>query len=217
MANENPDEDDTLSAGEFSAWLDDMQSALRGERDADVPCGTCTACCTSSQFVHIAPDETDTLAHVPTELLFPAPRMPRGHVLLGYDEHGHCPMLVDNACSIYEHRPRTCRSYDCRVFSATGVEVADDNKRLIAERTRRWRFEFPQRVDHSRYDAAHAAATYLRDHRDELPPDLLPTSDTQLAVEAIEVCETFFRSDTADGTPSAVEQLRLELSRQVRQ
>ena len=26
------------------------------------------------------PDETDTLAHIPRELLFPAPRMPRGHV-----------------------------------------------------------------------------------------------------------------------------------------
>ena len=60
-----------------------------------MPCGTCTACCTSSQFVHIGPDEVDTLAHIPAELLFPAPRMPKGHVLLGYDERGHCPMLID--------------------------------------------------------------------------------------------------------------------------
>ena len=98
-------DDSELSAGNFSSWLGEMQDALRGERESDVPCDGCTACCTSSQFVHIAPDETDTLAHIPPELLFPAPRMPPGHVLMGYDEHGHCPMLVDNRCSIYEHRP----------------------------------------------------------------------------------------------------------------
>src|SRR6476659_10784222 len=77
MANE-PD----LAAGDFSTWLSGMQAALRGDEDADVPCGTCTACCTSSQFVHIEPDEADALAHIPAALLFPAPRLPKGHVLL---------------------------------------------------------------------------------------------------------------------------------------
>ena len=97
-----------------------------------MPCNGCTACCTSSQFVHIGPDETDTLAHIPAELLFPAPLRPRGHVLMGYDERGHCPMLIDNRCSIYEHRPQTCRTYDCRVFPAAGVELEDEDKVLIA-------------------------------------------------------------------------------------
>jgi hypothetical protein len=83
-----------LDAGDFSSWLVEIQAALRAERAAEVPCGGCTACCTSSQFVHVGPDETDTLAHIPAELLFPAPRMPEGHVLLGYDERGHCPMLI---------------------------------------------------------------------------------------------------------------------------
>ena len=32
-------------------------------------------------------------------------------------------MLVDGRCSIYEHRPRTCRTYDCRIFTATGLDV----------------------------------------------------------------------------------------------
>ncbi len=67
-----------LAAGDFSAWLGEMQAAIRGERASDVPCGTCTACCTSSQFIHIGPDESDTLAHIPGELLFPAPRLPAG-------------------------------------------------------------------------------------------------------------------------------------------
>ena len=49
-----------LPAGDFSPWLADMQRAVRGERGMDVPCNGCTACCRSSQFVHIAPDEADT-------------------------------------------------------------------------------------------------------------------------------------------------------------
>lgn len=54
--NEEPD----LPAGDFSAWMAEMLGALRGERSAYVPCGGCTACCTSSQFVHIGPDESGT-------------------------------------------------------------------------------------------------------------------------------------------------------------
>ena len=64
--------------------------------------------------------------------------------VLGYDERGHCPMLVDGACSIYEHRPRTCRTYDCRVFPAAGVEP-DADKAPSPTRARRWRFTDPTR------------------------------------------------------------------------
>jgi len=132
----------------FSEWLDEFDVAS----DADVPCGACTACCTSSQFVHIAPDETETLARVPVALRFPAPGLPAGHVVLGYDERGHCPMLIDGACSIYEHRPRTCRTYDCRVFAVTGVEP--EGQPAIAAQVRKWRFEIDEP---ERWDAARAA------------------------------------------------------------
>ena len=64
--------------------------------------------------------------------------MPEGHLLLGFDEHGRCPMLVRGACSIYESRPRTCRTYDCRVFAAAGV--TPDEQPDIAAQVRRWRF-----------------------------------------------------------------------------
>ena len=74
-----------LDAGDFGRWWRGLAAALAGEADSDVPCDGCTACCRSSQFVHIAPDELDTLAHIPHELRFPAPGRP-GHVLLGYDE-----------------------------------------------------------------------------------------------------------------------------------
>jgi Fe-S-cluster containining protein len=176
---------DDLPAGRFSEWLDGMQAALRGERESDVPCEGCTACCTSSQFVHIGPDETDTLAHIPRQLLFPAPRLPAGHVVLGYDERGHCPMLTAEGCSIYEHRPRTCRTYDCRVFPAAGVEP-DDPDGAIARRARRWRFAFPTELDEQEHAAVRAAATYIREHRPSAT-----VNQTQVAVHAVERHESF--------------------------
>jgi hypothetical protein len=192
-----------LDAGDFSAWMLETRRAVRGDRpdrSVDVPCNGCTACCTSSQFVHIEPDETDTLSRIPAELVFPAPLMPRGHVLLGYDERGHCPMLIDNRCSIYEHRPRTCRTYDCRVFPATGIDVDDDpDKALIAQRVKRWRFTFPEPTDQIEHDATVAAATFLAEHRDLFPDGVVPSTATQRAVLAIEIHDVFLRRDAATG------------------
>ena len=127
-------EQQDLPAGEFSSWLRRTRSALVEESGADVPCGECNACCRSSYFIHIRPEETRTLSRIPKKLLFPAPGLPKGNVLLGYDEHGRCPMLIDDKCSIYEHRPQTCRNYDCRIFSAAGIAAGDDDKALITQR-----------------------------------------------------------------------------------
>jgi len=160
--------DDDLDAGIFSDWLASMQGALDGAHDADVPCDGCTACCRSSQFVTVAPDETDTLARIPRSLRFPAPGLPKGHVVLGYDERGHCPMLIDDRCSIYEHRPRTCRTYDCRVFAAAGVEPDRERQAEIAARVRRWRFSEPTDADRAAHAAVRAAAQGA-DERDPVP------------------------------------------------
>jgi uncharacterized protein len=129
-------------AGEFSAWLGELAAALRGEGDTDVACGSCVACCSSGQFIHLGPDEVDALAHIPAELLFPAPRLPKGNVLMGYDEHGRCPMLGEAGCTIYAHRPRTCRTYDCRVFPATGLLPDEPEKAAIAARASEWEFSY---------------------------------------------------------------------------
>jgi Fe-S-cluster containining protein len=181
-------DDMPIDAGELSAWLRGMEAALLDERAVDVPCGTCVACCASSQFVHVAPDETDALAHIPHELLFPAPRMPAGHVLLGYDEHGRCPMLRDDGCSIYAHRPRTCRTYDCRVFPATGIEPGGGQE-PIARRARRWRFDHPTAADRTEHEALRSVAASL--------PEEAGTP-AQRAVRAIEVYVDASRSGRAD-------------------
>ncbi len=187
---DDPTDAPDLPAGDFSAWLTGMRAAIRGDAASDVPCGTCTACCTSSQFVHVGPDEIDTLAHIPRAVLFPAPGLPAGHVLMGYDERGHCPMLIDDACSIYDHRPRTCRTYDCRVFAAAGVELDDADKQGIALRARRWRFRYASPTDHLQHDAVRAAARSLRDDLEHRPSDRASISATQLAVRAVDVAHT---------------------------
>jgi Fe-S-cluster containining protein len=178
--------DGVLAAGDFSSWMTEIQGAIRGDHGSDVPCDGCTACCTSSQFIHVGPDESDTLAHIPADLLFPAPGRPPGHVVLGYDERGHCPMLIDDKCSIYEHRPRTCRTYDCRIFPATGLDIDDADKTQIADRARRWRFSYHTDADRLQHDAVRAAATTLQAQADRRPGRAVPTNSTQLAVRAIE-------------------------------
>jgi hypothetical protein len=180
------DDDDELPAGDFSTWLGEFAAALRGERVADVPCGGCTACCASSQFVHVAPDETDTLAHIPGELLVPAPGMPHGHVVLGYDGHGRCPMLGDEGCTIYEHRPRACRTYDCRVFAAAGVEIEGD-KVLLGRRVRRWRFDHPTGADRQLHDAVRLAARRLDSEPVAVGNRTGRRPPAEIAVRAVEV------------------------------
>jgi Fe-S-cluster containining protein len=195
LVNNDAIDDDSQPAGVFSVWLDEIRSALRGERGSDVPCNGCTACCTSSQFIHIGPDETDTLAHIPSTLLFPAPRLPIGHVLLGYAENGHCPMLIEGACSIYEHRPLTCRTYDCRIFPAAGVEIEDEQQVAIARRASRWQFDFSSDADRRKHDAVRAAARFAREHPEALPDGVASANPTRLAVLAIERHEDFLDSE----------------------
>jgi uncharacterized protein len=197
--------DGDVPAGDFSTWVVEMQSALRGGRGSAVPCDGCTACCTASQFVHIGPDETETLSHIPAELRFPAPGLPSGHVVLGYDEHGRCPMLIDNQCSIYDHRPRTCRTYDCRVFPAAGLRIDDDAKVLLARRAERWRFSHPTELDRNQHAAVRAAATFLRDHAELLPPGSVSTTTTGLAVQAVAVHDAFLRRDETKNETSVVD------------
>jgi len=196
--------DPELPAGDFGEWLVSTRAAARGEADAVVPCDGCTACCTASQFVHIAPDELDALAHIPSELLAPAPGRPPGHVVLGYDGLGRCPMLVDGRCSIYEHRPRTCRTYDCRVFAATAVRDEEPRKVEITRRVGRWRFFVTGADDATRLAAVRAAAAFLDAHADELG-GAVPGPAASRAALALALHERFLGHDPGRGTLTVIE------------
>ncbi len=194
-------DDGPLAAGDFSTWIVDMQGAIRGDRASEVPCNGCTACCTSSQFVLVEPDEADALAHIPVELVFPAPRMPPGHVVLGYDARGALPDARRRPVLDLRAPPAACRTYDCRIFPAAGVEVdeGDRDKAAIALRARRWQFGFPTADDRFRHEATHRAARFLTAHPECLPGGSVP-SPTGIAVLATEIYELFLHTDELGAT-----------------
>jgi Fe-S-cluster containining protein len=183
-----------IPAGPFSAWFQRARASLASDVGADVPCGDCTACCTASMYVHVRPDETGPRAAIPPHLLTTVPRLPEGHRVMGWDAHGHCPMLKSNSCSIYADRPQTCRDFDCRVFAATGVEPLD--KPLIAARARRWRFEHPTARDRTEHAAVRAAAECLREHAAAFTTWKIPTNPIQFAVLALKASGAFLDDPT---------------------
>jgi Fe-S-cluster containining protein len=190
---ERPD----LPAGEFSSWLRSTWTTLLDDSGADVPCGGCTACCTSSYFIHVGPDETRALARIPAELLFAAPDLPKGNVLMGYDEDGRCPMLTDGTCTIYEDRPLTCRNYDCRVYTAAGIDADRD---LITRRARRWVFDYAAEEDRDQHAAVRAAARFVREHAECFPDGAVRGDPAQVAILAVKVYEVFLGHDEGPGS-----------------
>jgi Fe-S-cluster containining protein len=184
-----------LPAGGFSSWLRRTRRALRIEGGTRVDCGGCSVCCSSSYFIHIRPEETRTLGRIPKGLLAKAPGLPKGNVVLGYDQNGRCPMLTGGGCSIYARRPLTCRMYDCRVFAAAGIAAGGEDKAGITRRAGRWKFSYPTRLDRDEHAAVKAAATFIQEHAKCFPREALPGNPSQLAILAIKAYDVFLKKD----------------------
>ncbi|MCP4133770.1 MAG: YkgJ family cysteine cluster protein [bacterium] len=183
-------ENKQIRTGEFSSWLYHTREVLKTDEGVSVPCGECRACCTSSYFIHILPRENKTLASIPGELLFPAPWFPGGTKVLGFDENGHCPMLINNTCSIYENRPQTCHKYDCRVLAAAGLSE-DDERILISQQADCWEFIFSEEEDYKNFSAVQTAAKFIRHYAECFPTDFVPAHAPQQAILAIKVYDVF--------------------------
>jgi len=186
-----------IAAGGFLRWFEKFWDARLHQKGSHVPCGGCRACCTSAYFIHIRPDETQTLARIPNDLLFAAPELPEGHVLMGYDENGHCPMYTGECCSIYAYRPKTYRDYDCRVFAATGISVGDD-KASVEHQSRRWTFQMNSPQDQQYFAAVQTAALFINKYAHYFPPGFIPPNATQQAVMAVGVYNVFLERETHD-------------------
>jgi Fe-S-cluster containining protein len=113
-------------------------------------------------------------------------------VVLGYDKYGHCPMLKDGKCSIYEYRPLTCRNYDCRIFAAAGIIAGDDDKTLIFQRARNWKFSYPTQFDCDQHSAVQAVVRFFHEHAECFPAGV-PSTSSQLAIVAIKVYDIFLK------------------------
>ncbi len=168
-------------AGEFASWLVAFRASLHDGDPVDVPCDGCTACCRSGKLIPVDPDESDALAHIPSDCLLPleGESGDTARRVLAHDDSGRCSQLTAEGCAVYDHRPRACRMYDCRIFPAAGVQP---DSPLIAERAQQWRFSYGSPASRERHDNVRMAAVALG-----FPGGLsAPASPTQHALEAIE-------------------------------
>ena len=182
-----------VPAGTFGDWLADMRAVLRGQRDADVPCGDCVGCCVSKYVIPLRPADSRVLESIPDRYLM----IERGENGIRYQmkfrEDGTCPLFCQGKCSVYQHRPRTCRDYDCRVYAATGL-VPDGDRPVIGERVAAWRFSY--RTEDERRDAraVRRAAEFIRSSGTVLPAQLRLDSSAAVAVLAVKVYPVFRES-----------------------
>ncbi len=172
-----------------------MRAALAGGPGMDVACGDCVGCCTSSYYIKVRAGEA-ALQHIPSGRLVPSPGEP-GTQLMGFDADGHCPMFGAGGCSIYPHRPDTCRTYDCRIFTAAGMQ-AGAGKTTINERVARWRFEFASEAEQREQRAVQAAATFLRQHPVRFPGGHIPSRPSDIAVLAVKAYPVFLDGEPQD-------------------
>ena len=180
-----PDAAEPRDAGDFGSWFAAITHALDGDGVSDVPCGECTACCRASQFVEVGPEETAALAAIPRSLLFSAPGAPAGTLVMGYDQHGLCPMFHDTGCSIYADRPRACRVYDCRVFAASEVYPREPEKSAVTATARRWVFTYRADADRRRHEAVRDQAQGLRAQVERSARSATPPHAIEVAIRAI--------------------------------
>ncbi len=196
----------------FSIWLKEFTGALKGINDGSVPCGECVGCCTSSYFIHIKPTDRESIKHIPRELMFPAPGLPKGHYLLGYDDKGHCPMFKGGRCSIYSYRPETCRQYDCRIYPATGI-FPDNEKPEILRKAKGWNFDVSSSEDIEAIEAVRASSQFIEKYHDHFPKEFIPRNSPQQAVLAIRIHSEFIGIDSQEIESNAQEIIKLIVSK----
>lgn len=173
-----------------------MRASLAGGPGMEVACGDCVGCCTSFYFIKVRAHETRTLARI-DESHLEAGSLPDGSRLMGFGPDGHCHMFIGGRCSIYSDRPETCRTYDCRVYAAAGIE-AGEGRTMINERIANWEFQFADEQDRAAHRAVRAAASYLRQHPVRFPSGRVPSRPAEIAVLAIKSYEVFLNPPDDD-------------------
>jgi uncharacterized protein len=187
-------------AGGFSAWLRAMRGSLSGGEGMPVACGDCVGCCTSGYFIKVRPHESAALQHIPAAHL--APGEPDGTRYMAANANGHCPMFDPGigsrgGCSIYQHRPETCRTYDCRIFTAAGMS-AGEGRTMINDRVASWRFSYEDDTARREHLAVTAAAKFLRQHPVRFPNGHVPSRASDIAVLAVKSYTVFMAGTVAD-------------------
>ena len=133
--------------------------------------------------------------------------------MMRYLEDGTCPMLDSGRCSIYRHRPQTCRDYDCRIFAAAGIDAGAADKAVINRRVHAWRFTYPTDADWLAHRAVRAAASFIQTKKTRFPGGAAPTAPTGIAVLAIKSCSVFLDPDIQARDDADIANAIIEASR----
>lgn len=178
-----------IDAGNFGGWLKQAREALRGNGGMKVPCGDCVGCCTSGYSILLRPHDA-ALDIVPVKFLSSVAELAYPHAKMNPLSNGHCPMFENGKCSIYSSRPQTCLDYDCRVFTAAGID-AGPTRPVINQRIREWRFTYESEAEHVAHRAIQSAAAFIGNNVHRFPANWNTTAPSAVAVLAIKVHELF--------------------------
>ncbi|MET0293145.1 MAG: YkgJ family cysteine cluster protein [Steroidobacteraceae bacterium] len=210
------DDSEIIDAGPFGEWFTSARRVLQGRGESDVPCGTCTGCCTSSYYIRIRAADRAAVTGIASSYFVRGRGMPPDEVLMGWRHDGTCPALESTGCSVYAQRPMTCRDYDCRIFAAAGIEAGDERKTVINERVRAWRFRFESDEERHTFDAIRRAARFIQERVESFPGGGrgVPTAPTGIAVLAIKASSVFLDPKLAERDDVSIANAVIEASRE---
>lgn len=194
-----------VDAGQFGEWLAAMRAVLRGERDADVPCGECVGCCVSSYPIPLRPGDARARAEVPEAFLLGS-TVAGERWMMGFREDGRCPFMNAGKCDIYAERPRTCRDYDCRIYAAAGL-LPDGHRSVIEQRVREWQFTFGSDDERLQAVAVRRAAQFIRDNQLLFPAGVRAASATAAAVLAVKTFALFMAEEPLPPAPEMAQRV----------
>jgi Fe-S-cluster containining protein len=199
-----------VDAGPFGTWLAAASASLRGTAGTDVPCGDCVGCCVSSYHIPLREQDAAALERIPEQHLV---QSCTGQLHIQYRLDGLCPMLAAGRCTIYAHRPQTCRDYDCRFFAAAGIEAGGPERSVINTRVRQWRFTYPTTADRRAHDAVRSAAAFVQREAYLFPAGFAPTRPTGIAVLSVKTHSVFLAEDSVRADAASLAQAMVEACR----
>lgn len=82
------------------------------EKQTEVPCGSCTACCSTNQNLPLDPAQGDDVESYCVQVT--VDQAGNRAFSLAKTPGGVCVYLGTSGCTIYDRRPSLCRSFDCR-------------------------------------------------------------------------------------------------------
>lgn len=109
------------NGGDPVAVLLGLQTRKPGRKHR-VPCNGCFECCYHARV------DVNPLSEPPANLAQLALEQDAdGNWWLQKRADGACVHLGERGCTVYEHRPSACRTYDCRMYALTGVHDSFSN------------------------------------------------------------------------------------------